>query len=144
MNAIDLLKDDHREVKRLFSEILEAEDSEAGQRREIFRQIERELLQHRIVEEQVLYPAIESLDPEGVREGRHSHEEMEQILSQLRVADIDGETFDHDLMKLMERVQQHAQLEEAPGGILEAARRKLNAGHFQTMSDRILEMKRCR
>ena len=66
MNAIALLKDDHREVDRLFSEMLAAEDSDVDQREDLLQQIERELLVHTDIEERVFYPAIEDLVPVNI------------------------------------------------------------------------------
>src|SRR5205085_5900200 len=83
MNAIDLLKDDHREVERLFSEFLAAEDSEADQREEIFQQIEKELLVHGDIEEQIFYPAVEDFASGEVEEALNEHAQVKTLLGEL-------------------------------------------------------------
>src|SRR3954468_7681115 len=134
MNAIDLLKNDHREVERLFSEFLEAEDAAAQQREEIFQQIEKELLVHGDIEEQIFYPAVEDFVPSEVEEAVRDHQEVRDMLAELLEIEIDDEEFERRLMKLMEVVRQHVQDEEGPGGILEVARQRLTTARLQNMA----------
>jgi hemerythrin superfamily protein len=141
MNAIDLLKHDHREVERLFTEFLEAEDSGAEQREEIFQQIEKELLVHGDIEEQLLYPAVEDFIPNEVEEAVREHQEVRNTLGDLLEIEIDDEEFERTLMKLMERVQNHVQEEEGPGGILEVARQRLPNSRLQSMAKLMLEIR---
>jgi len=141
MNAIDLLKDDHRQVERLFSEFLEAEDSEAERREEIFQQIEKELLVHSDIEEQIFYPAVEDFASTEVEEALREHQEIRQTLVELLEIEIDDEEFDNKLTTLMERVQNHVQEEERPNGILETARLRLSGARLQIMARQMKEMK---
>ena len=141
MNAIDLLKHDHREVERLFTEFLEAEDAGAEQREEIFQQIEKELLVHGDIEEQLLYPAVEDFIPTEVEESVREHQEVRNVLADLLEIEIDDEEFVNTLMKLMERVQNHVQDEEGPGGILEVARQRLTNSRLQSMGKLMLRIR---
>ena len=141
MNAIDLLKDDHREVERLFSEFLAAEDAEAEQREEIFQQIEKELLVHGDIEEQIFYPAVEDFAGKDVEEALHEHQGVRQAIAELLTIEVDDEEFEPKLIALMEQVQHHVQEEEAEDGLLETARRKLSSEQLQTMAQAMREMK---
>src|SRR5262249_3162626 len=140
--AIDLLKDDHREVERLFSEFLASEDSEPIQREEIFQQIEKELLVHGDIEEKIFYPAVEAFAESKVDEAVSEHQQIKQILADMLEIAIDDEAFDKKLATLMETVQRHVQEEEAPNGILELARQKLDNNRLEELARQMQAMKR--
>jgi hemerythrin superfamily protein len=141
MNAIDLLKDDHREVERLFSEFLAAEDAEPDQREEIFQQIEKELLVHGEIEEQIFYPAVEDFASREVEEALQEHQGVRQAIAELLTIEVDNEAFEPKLIALMEQVQHHVQEEEAHDGLLETARRRLSSEQLQTMARAMRELK---
>jgi hemerythrin superfamily protein len=141
MNAIDLIKDDHREVERLFSEFLAADGAVPAQLEDIFQQLERELLVHSDIEEQILYPAVEEFVPDEVDEALHDHQEVKQILSDLMTIEIDDEEFEKKLITLMEQVQIHVQEEEASNGILETARKNLSSQQLDLMARNIRQLK---
>jgi hypothetical protein len=142
MNAIDLIKDDHREVERLFSEFLASEDSELDQREEIFQQIEKELLVHTDIEEKIFYPAVEDLSPDKIEESEEAHAQVKQMLADMLELEIDDERFEKKLTTLMESVQHHVQEEEAPNGVLELARKNFDAKKLEQLGRQMQEMKR--
>jgi hemerythrin superfamily protein len=142
MNAIDLLKDDHREVERLFSEFLASEDSEPTQREEIFQQIEKELLVHGDIEEKIFYPAVKDAAPEKVTEAIHEHTQVKQILADMLEIEIDDEAFEKKLTLLMGTVQRHVQEEEAADGVLEVARQKFNEQKLEQLARQMQELRR--
>ena len=141
MNAIDLLKDDHREVERLFSEFLAAEDAASDQREEIFQQIEKELLTHEDIEEHIFYPAVADFAARDVEEALREHQEQRQAISELLTIEVDDEEFEPKLIALMEQVQHHVQDEEASDGLLETARRQLSSEQLQTMAQAMRDLK---
>jgi hemerythrin superfamily protein len=142
MNAIDLLKDDHREVERLFSEFLASEDSEPDQREDIFQQIEKELLVHGDIEEKIFYPAVEYFSPEKIEESVREHAQVKQILADMLELEIGDEAFDKKLTVLMETVRRHVQEEEAPDGVLEIAQQKFDKTKLEQLARRIQDLKR--
>ncbi len=56
MDALNLLKKQHREVEALFKKVLEAK--EPTERMNLFKQIDRDLRLHAIIEEEIFYPEI--------------------------------------------------------------------------------------
>ena len=58
MNALELMKDDHDKLKKLFDEALENDEPSA--RSELLHQIRAELMAHERMEEDVFYPALRS------------------------------------------------------------------------------------
>jgi len=141
MDAIDLLKQDHRKVEDLFAAFLQAEDSEE-EREGIFQQIQIELSAHAEAEERAFYPAVQAEIPEQVDEALQEHSEMKEVLAELLGMDFDQEGFDSKFTSLMKAVQRHVDEEEGPEGIMETARQKLGAETLASISDEIEAVKR--
>ena len=142
MNAIDLIKDDHREVERLFAEFLASEDAELDQREEIFQQIEKELLLHTDIEEKIFYPAVEDFALDKIQKSEEEHAQVKQILADMLELEIDDDAFEKKLTSLRENVQHHVQEEEAPDGVLEVARQNMDEAKLQQLARQMEEMKR--
>ena len=141
MNAIDLIKTDHQNVRKLFSEYIGAELDDLDQREDLFQKIEKELLAHSEAEEKILYPAIQNESPDTVKKALSDHQEVKQLLSEMLEYEVDDEEFEKRMNLLMESVQSHIQEEEGPGGILELAGQKLTEEKLETMGQRIQQLK---
>ena len=113
MNAIELLKADHKAVDRLFDEV---EASEADAHLGIFEQIKAELEAHAHIEETIFYPSLqEDGDEELVEltsEALKEHSQMKVFLGELSVLGDDTEKFESLLTKLIEDVRHHVDEEE--------------------------------
>jgi hemerythrin HHE cation binding domain-containing protein len=107
MNALELLKADHKKVKALFQQ---AEAAEESQLEEICQHIKTELETHAHIEETVFYPAMEKYDElkEMVQESREGHQEIKTQLEEL----IFDDELKSQLEALMETVEHHAEDEE--------------------------------
>src|SRR5207247_10226190 len=84
MNAIDLLKKQHKEVKSLFKKM---EKTEAGrERRELLDQIATALQGHPAIEEEMFYPAVKRLETkkaeEMVAEALEEHPLVKLVLAE--------------------------------------------------------------
>jgi len=117
--ATAILRDDHRKVKDLFSQYEQLGDEGAADSRlELFQQIRRELIIHSDVEEEIFYPAIESLGSkhgearERVLEAREEHQGIRTLLDELGELQPDNEEFDDRMKALIESVSEHADREE--------------------------------
>ena len=66
MNAIDLLKKDHKRVKAMLAELTHSRTRDGRDRTELLQQIARELEVHTAVEEEIFYPefrrAVEAIE----------------------------------------------------------------------------------
>src|SRR5437868_8299508 len=73
----DLLREDHRKVKRLFREFDKVEnDEDENGMKEIFEDIRKELTVHAQIEEEIFYPAIRGAqEEEAVELVEEAHEE---------------------------------------------------------------------
>jgi hemerythrin superfamily protein len=141
MDAIELIKQDHRNVERLFTEFLETEDTEVDNREDLFQQIETELNAHTEAEEKVFYPAMQSKAPDKVQESLREHSQVKQLLAELLDLDFDEDEFPIKFNKLMEDVLHHVEEEEAEDGVLELAQQSFDSQELAKMGGEIQRVK---
>jgi len=141
MNAIDLLKRDHQEVQKLFSEFMSTEDEDFARREDLFQQIDKALLAHSDAEEQIFYPAMDKYAPDLVKEALDEHKVVKQLLLEMLDLEVDDEEFDKRMNLLIENVENHVQEEEGSGGVLELAGEKLDHQQLADMGRQIQQRK---
>ena len=116
MNAIKLLKDDHKKVKGLFREFESAGDRAYKKKQEIADKVFLELEVHSKIEEEIFYPAVrEKADKEGqeiVQEGLEEHHVVDVLIGELRALEPQDENFDAKFKVLTENVEHHIEEEE--------------------------------
>ncbi|MFD9123310.1 hemerythrin domain-containing protein [Kitasatospora sp. NPDC059571] len=89
-DAIVLLKEDHKEIKRLFREFERADD--ARSRSEKADEIVRALTVHTYLEDEVMYPRIRAEVPDLAEEMDQAHQEHHVAdLLCAEIADMDGD-----------------------------------------------------
>ena len=113
MNALELLKEDHDRVDKLFQKV---EATEEGEHLALFEQIMAELEVHTHIEETVFYPQIKEKGDEElqklVAEGVEEHRQAKMFLRELDALQSEGERFEAKLKVLMEDIKHHVQEEE--------------------------------
>ena len=67
MDAIVLLKDDHKVVEKLFKEFEKAGDTAYAKKRKIVDQVIKELTTHAYIEEKIFYPTAREACPDDRR-----------------------------------------------------------------------------
>jgi hemerythrin superfamily protein len=115
MDAITMLKDDHKTVKELFTRFESAGESAHKSKRQIVDRIIEELSVHSAIEEQVFYPAVRSAVEDAtddVLESLEEHHIVKWTLSELEAMDPRDERFDAKVGVLMETVRHHIDEEE--------------------------------
>jgi hemerythrin superfamily protein len=110
VDAISLLKKDHRQVEKIFSQI----EKGNGSREQLFRELANELTVHAEIEEQLFYPAVKNAKPthDLVLESFEEHKQVKMVLADLEKADKTTEHWLAGLKVLMEDVQHHVGEEE--------------------------------
>jgi hypothetical protein len=108
--AVELLKEDHREVESLFKKFESAKSE--SEKEEIADQIDLELRVHSMIEEQILYPALREIESEIVAESFEEHGVVEELLDQLATMDLGEEQFDAKFKVMQENVEHHVEEEE--------------------------------
>lgn len=115
MNPIQLLKNDHREVKKMFRDYEKATDTRKKQ--EIAEKVFMELEVHAKIEEEIFYPAVREQAKEEtkkvVAEGVEEHHVVDVLIRELRRLDARQEEFDAKFKVLTENVEHHIEEEEA-------------------------------
>jgi hemerythrin superfamily protein len=116
MDAITLLKNDHKTVEKLFKQFEKSDASDNKTRRKLVDQMIEELAIHTAIEEQVFYPAVREDVPETedeVLEGLEEHHIVKWTLSELEEMDPGHERFEAKVTVLMESVRHHVEEEES-------------------------------
>ncbi len=116
MDAIVLLKNDHKTVEKLFKQYEKGkEQASPAQKRALVDEILRELTTHAYIEESVFYPASREAAPDSkdhVLESVEEHHVVAWLLAELRKLDASDETFDAKVTVLIENVRHHVEEEE--------------------------------
>ena len=94
MNALELLKQDHEEVKELFEQAEGTDDSK--EQRNIFKQIKKALESHARIEEGIFYPAMEKHAhlKDLVLESYEEHKQIKILLKEMDALVTGSEEFE--------------------------------------------------
>ena len=115
MDAITLLKNDHKTVEQLFKRFEKAGDRAYVEKRDVVDRIIEELSVHAAIEEQFFYPATRATVPEVedvALESLEEHHIVKWVLSELEKMDPTDERFDAKVTVLIENVRHHVEEEE--------------------------------
>jgi hemerythrin-like domain-containing protein len=113
MNAIQLLKQQHREVERLFKELEACEDDERDEIRRLFVELADDLASHAEIEEQFFYPAVKTKQTRDmVQHSVEEHFEVKQLLARMLDLEPGANEFMQICAQLKEAVTDHVQEEE--------------------------------
>jgi len=115
MDAITLLRNDHKTVERLFKRFEKAGDRALVEKREIVDRIVEELSIHATIEEQYFYPVARATVPgteDIALESLEEHHIVKWVLSELDGMDPAEERFDAKMTVLIENVRHHVEEEE--------------------------------
>jgi hemerythrin superfamily protein len=111
MDAIALLKQDHRTVEELFARFEKA----SGERRKqkLAEQICLELSVHAQIEEEIFYPACEGkVDDELIKEAYVEHDGAKVLIAEILAGEPSDEFYDSKVKVLQEQIEHHVEEEE--------------------------------
>jgi hemerythrin-like domain-containing protein len=108
MNAIELLKSQHRKVEALFKK-LEGGRSDSEK---VLNELANSLAAHMAIEQEIYYPAVKEVDAELVNESYEEHSLAEVALKRLLATDPEDEAFDARVTALKELIEHHVEEEE--------------------------------
>ena len=115
MDAITLLKQDHKTVNALFKKFEKLGDRAYVSKRAVVDDIIEELSVHAAIEEQVFYPAVKGISEDlkdHVLESLEEHHVVKWLLDELVSLDPEAERFDAKVTVLIENVRHHVEEEE--------------------------------
>ncbi|HKO88460.1 MAG TPA: hemerythrin domain-containing protein [Burkholderiales bacterium] len=110
--ATELLRADHEEISRLFDSYQEAMDTASPVRNSLAQAICMQIELHSRVEAEVFYPNVRNEAPDLVAESIEDHEEIAQIIGNLRAESLAIEACDGLMLDLMDLVESHMAAEE--------------------------------
>jgi len=121
-DAIALLKADHRQVEKWFSEFAAARSDD--RKSNLARSICDALRTHTIIEEEIFYPAF--LEASGDTDIHHEaiveHAGAKKLIAEIESAGPDDNYFDAKVTVLSEMIKHHVKEEEKPGGMFAEAK----------------------
>ncbi len=112
MDALELLKQDHRKVAELFKQVEATEDTKKHQ--QLFEQIKTELETHTHIEETILYPTFEKHEElkDITLEAYEEHKQIKTLIREIAALSEGSERFDAKLKVMGENVEHHVKEEE--------------------------------
>jgi len=141
MDAITLLKQDHKTVEQIFKQFEKA--SQPAQQRNLARRAVEELSVHAAIEEMVFYPAVRDRVPETedtVLESLEEHHIVKWTLSELEDMEPDHERFKAKMTVLIESVRHHVKEEEQE--LFPAVRKAIGRKEMAQLGDALEEAKK--
>jgi hemerythrin-like domain-containing protein len=115
MDAISMLKDDHKTVEQLFKRFEKAGVRAHVEKRDIVDRIIEALSMHAAIEEQLFYPVARATVPDTediALESLEEHHIVKWVLSELDSMTPEDERFDAKVTVLIENVRHHVKEEE--------------------------------
>ncbi|MGZ6253740.1 MAG: hemerythrin domain-containing protein [Candidatus Binataceae bacterium] len=115
MDAIAMLKEDHRKVDDLFEQY----ERSRGKKAQIAQQICMELTIHALLEEEIFYPACREagVEEDDLDEAAVEHDGAKVLIAELREGSPDDEYYDAKVSVLAEEIRHHVDEEEERGGV---------------------------
>lgn len=113
MDVLELIKTEHRQVEKLFSEIENTDNAKKLQT--LFDQLYKELTLHAEVEQLTIYPAMREYEEtaELLEEAEEEHVEARVMLEEIKPLGPTSSEFKAKISQLKEAVQHHVQEEES-------------------------------
>lgn len=122
VDAIALLKSDHRTVEELFDRF-ESTNGKATKAR-IARQVCMELIVHSTIEEEIFYPAVkDAVDEEIYDEAYVEHDGAKVLIAEILAGSPDDEFYDAKVKVLSEMIKHHVKEEEQRDGMFAQAKK---------------------
>ena len=141
MNAFALLKADHEKVAGILETIEDTTERAVKGRDELFARLKAELDLHAMIEEEILYPALEDTEEarEITLEAYEEHRLVKQLLAELEAEPKDTEEWTAKFTVLKENIEHH--VEEEEGEMFKKARQALSEVEIETLGDRLQDAK---
>jgi hypothetical protein len=111
MDAVALLKADHRKVEELFEQFENAKGD--GRKKKLAEQICMELVVHTKIEEDIFYPACEGkVEEDLLKEAYVEHDGAKVLIAEIEAGGPDDEFYEAKVKVLSEMIEHHVEEEE--------------------------------
>jgi hemerythrin superfamily protein len=141
MNVLEVLKDDHAVVERLFSTILATPSTDKGRREELFHSLKEAVIKHAHAEEKIFYPPLREKQQahDMVEHGMDEHHSVEKLLQRMEGIPADSDDWIDTLESIHAKLKDHVEEEEHE--IFPQAEKLLGDGTLDQMTERFLKTK---
>ena len=141
-DAVQLLEREHRRFEELLKQGEDTTERARATRRELLSTLTAELNAHELMEEKVLYPALQSHSEtrEIVLEGFEEHHVADLIVKELHEVATNDEAWGAKFKVLKENIEHHIQEEE--GNMFRLARGIFSRDELRTLAGRMLKVRR--
>jgi hemerythrin superfamily protein len=142
-DAIVILKQDHKEIRRLFREFQRAGKDATATKGKLVDAILEALTVHTYIENECMYPEIRELLPDldaDVLESYEEHHVADVLCAELAAMKPDHDHFDAKTTVLIENVEHHIEEEESEW--FPKVRAGLGRNQLQDLGARMLDLKK--
>ena len=143
MDAIQVLKKDHKEVKALLKEFAHLRGRAGQKQQPVVTQICQALTVHAQIEEEVVYPVLKALRSQDikdlVREAAEEHQVAKTLIGELTTLSPANEQYEAKVTVLGEYVQHHMKEEEQE--LFPKAQKHLSAKRLAELGERVAARK---
>jgi hemerythrin-like domain-containing protein len=114
MDAISLLEEDHRKMKKLLSELESTTERGVKTREDLFATVKDELTVHETIEEEIFYPALKEhpKTKEIALEAYEEHHVVDMVMAEIEDVPSDDETWGAKFKVMKENIEHHIEEEE--------------------------------
>jgi hemerythrin superfamily protein len=141
-DAIVMLREDHKEIKKLFREFKGAGDNARATKGRLVNKILEMLTVHTYLENEVVYPRVRELVPEleaDILESYEEHHVADVLSMELMAMTPEDERFTAKAMVLIESVEHH--IEEEETGWFPKLREAVGRTELREMGARLEELR---
>ncbi|MEU6189490.1 hemerythrin domain-containing protein [Nocardia sp. NPDC047038] len=142
-DAIVLLRDDHKAIRKLFREFEKAGDDAIRTKANVVNKIIQALTVHTYLENECMYPEVRKLVPEledDILESYEEHHVADVLVSELATMKPDDEHFTAKTTVLIENVDHH--IDEEENEWFPKVRERLGRKQLQEIGARLQELRK--
>jgi hemerythrin-like domain-containing protein len=137
MNAITLLEEDHRKMKKLLSELESTTERGVKTREELFATVKDELTVHETIEEEIFYPALKEhpKTKEITLEAYEEHHVVDMVMAEIEGVRFDDERWGAKFKVMKENIEHH--IEEEEKEMFKQARQAFEEDELEALGERM-------
>ncbi len=137
MNAITLLEEDHRKMKKLLSELETTTEHGVKTREELFVTVKDEPTVHETIEEEIFYPALKEhpKTKEITLEAYEEHHVVDMVMAEIEGVPYDDERWGAKFKVMKENIEHH--IEEEEKEMFKQARQAFEEDELEALGERM-------
>jgi hemerythrin-like domain-containing protein len=142
MDALKLLEEDHKKVKKLLSDIESTTERAVKTRTSELARLKQELTIHEAIEEEIFYPVLKehAKTREIALEAYEEHGVVDMIMSEIEQTPVEDETWMAKFTVMKENLEHH--IEEEEGEMFKQARQVFDKETLEDLGGRMEARKR--